>query len=308
MNKKSFRYVALVAGSLALGGAMLVAQDNKPAAAEPQQQVDPSKVVIEMKGTKVTAGEFGAFVAALPPEARQLAVGPMKRQLAEELIRIKLLSNEARARGIDKQPRFTQQMDLMRDNVLTGMLLGDIQNQLVTDKDIEEYFAKNKDKLVRISARHILIPTQGEGALTDEKAKAKAAEIQKQLAGKSGEELVNAFAEVAKKESGDPGSKDDGGKLQPFTRGVMVPEFEKAAFAQEPGKVGEPVKSDFGYHVILVTEQLAPSLDKIKDGIADDLRQDKFETLYDDLRKQADPKFDASFFPAPAAPAAPAKQ
>lgn len=302
MNMKNFRYVALVAGSLALGGAVLVAQDKqdtKPAAAEPQQ-VDPAKVVIDMKGVQVTAGDFAAFVSALPPEARQLAVGPMKRQLADELIRIKLLSNEARARGIDQQPRFKQQMELMRDNVLTGMLLNDIQSQPVTDKDIDKYYADNKDKLQRVSARHILIPTQGEGALPDEQAKAKAAGIQKTLAAKTGEELDKAFGEVAKKESADPGSREDGGKLQPFTRGVMVPEFEKAAFAQELGKVGEPVKSDFGYHVILVTERVSPPLEKMKDGIADDVRQGKFESLYDGLRKQAEPKFDESFFPAPA--------
>ena len=298
MNKKHLRYVAVLAGSLALGGAVLVAQDNKPAApAAGAQQVDPSKVVIDMKGAKITAGEFNAFVSALPPEARQMAVGPMKRQLAEELVRLKLLAGEARARGIEQQPRFKQQMELMRDNVLVGMLLQDVQNQAITDADVQKYYADHKNKLERVTARHILIPTMGDTALPDEKAKAKAAELRKQLVAKSGAELTKAFEEIARKESADPGSKEDGGMLQPFARGVMVPEFEKAAFSQEPGQVGEPVKSDFGYHIILVVERTTPPLEKLKEGIADDLRQDKFETLYDDLRGKAAPKFDDTFFP-----------
>jgi parvulin-like peptidyl-prolyl isomerase len=67
------------------------------------------------------------------------------------------------------------------------------------------------------------------------------------------------FAELAKKYSDDPGSKNKGGDLGFFTKGRMVPEFESAAFSLKPGELSDPVKTDFGYHLIEVQEKKAGS-------------------------------------------------
>lgn len=85
----------------------------------------------------------------------------------------------------------------------------------------------------------------------------------------------------------------------------MVPEFEKVAFTLPVNEISQPVKTEFGYHIIQVLKKETPALDQVKEVIADQIRQDKFEQMYDDMKKRADPKFDEDFFPAPP-PAKPA--
>lgn len=300
MNRKSLRYVLVLAGSMALG-AGVVAQVAAPAADAPaaQPQVDPSKVVITVGDQKVTAGEFQAFISVLPPEVQAAANGPKKREVAEELVRMKVLSNEARARKLDQTPRYQQQLSIMGDNILVGMLLQDIQNSLISEDDIKKFYDEKKAEFERVTARHILISTMSEKKLADDEqaakdaaAKAKAEEIRKKLA-----EKPESFAELAKAESEDPGSKEEGGDLQPFVRGMMVKEFEEAAFTLKPEEISQPIKTPFGYHIIQVKKREVPALDEVKEQIADHLRQQRFETMLAELKKKADPKLDETFFP-----------
>jgi peptidyl-prolyl cis-trans isomerase C len=103
-----------------------------------------------------------------------------------------------------------------------------------------------------VHARHILVPTEEE-----------AKKIEDQL--KKGAD----FAELAKKESKDPGASD-GGDLGFFTKEQMVPEFSKVAFELEPGKISDPVKTQFGWHIIKVEEKRArkaPDFDQVKPQI-----------------------------------------
>jgi peptidyl-prolyl cis-trans isomerase D len=123
----------------------------------------------------------------------------------------------------------------------------------VSDADIQSYYDAHKadyDVKEQVRARHILIAVpQGADAKTDAAAKAKAEGLLKQLRGGAD------FAALAKANSDDPGSKDSGGELGFFTRGRMVPEFEKAAFALQPGQISDLVKTSFGYHIIQVEEK-----------------------------------------------------
>jgi parvulin-like peptidyl-prolyl isomerase len=139
--------------------------------------------------------------------------------------------------------------------------------------------------------------------MKDEDAKARIADIKKQL------DAGGDFEALAKAESMDPGSKKDGGKLPRFGRGEMVPEFEKVAFAMKVGETSDPVKTDFGYHIIKVEGHETASYDECKEPIANHLRQEKFQNMVDDLKKKADPKLDDAFFgPPPKAPEAPKKE
>ena len=99
-------------------------------------------------------------------------------------------------------------------------------------------------------ASHILI----ESKAADDEAKRKAAEAKARAIAEQLRKNPKAFADVAKKESQDPGSAVQGGDLGFFGRGAMVKPFEEAVFAAKPGDLLGPVKSDFGYHVILVTD------------------------------------------------------
>ncbi len=146
----------------------------------------------------------------------------------------------------------------------------------VSDAEIQTYYDAHKaqyDVKEQVKARHILIAVpQGADAKTDAAAKSKAEGVLAQI--KAG----GNFVELAKANSDDPGSKDTGGELGVFTRGKMVPAFEKAAFALQAGQTSDLVKTDFGYHIIQVEqhdqEHLKP-LSEMKAEIVPVLEQQK---------------------------------
>lgn len=143
----------------------------------------------------------------------------------------------------------------------------------ITEEEMKEYFEKNKDSFdqeEQVKARHILVDTEEEA---------------KEIKGKidAGED----FAELAKEYSKDEGSKAAGGSLGYFGRGRMVASFEEAAFSLEIGEVSEPVKSDFGYHIIKVEDKkeakeanYEESKEKIKDIILEDKLPEAYQNWY----------------------------
>ena len=108
----------------------------------------------------------------------------------------------------------------------------------------------------RVRASHILVKTDAKK--TADAAKKEIDALYAQLKGLSGDALAKKFADLAKEKSDCP-SKVKGGDLGAFGHGQMVPEFDKAAFAQEIGKLYEPVKTSFGWHLVLVTEKIPAS-------------------------------------------------
>jgi peptidyl-prolyl cis-trans isomerase C len=155
-----------------------------------------------------------------------------------------------------------------------------------TDKEIMAFYKKNKDKFMMpetARARHILIKIEpGDTDKVKAEKKAKAEDLRKQLLGGAN------FAELAVKNS-DDASKVSGGDLGVFARGMMVKPFEDAAFSQKIGEIGPVIETEFGYHIILVTERSAPKpipLDKdIKARIAAFLNGQKLQEAHDALIK-----------------------
>ncbi|MGD9807918.1 MAG: SurA N-terminal domain-containing protein [Deferribacterales bacterium] len=159
-----------------------------------------------------------------------------------------------------------------------------------TDSEIESFFIQNKDafkEAEKVSAAHILLKVDN---WSDEMAAneiyKKAKDIREQLANGAD------FAALAKKYSQD-GTAQTGGELGFFTRGQMVPEFEKAAFETKPGEISDVVKTQFGFHIIKVNEYVPetnPSLDQVRDRIAamikDQKAQSSFRTYVFDTYKQ----------------------
>ncbi len=146
----------------------------------------------------------------------------------------------------------------------------------ITDQQARQYYqAHLKDYQVpdQVKVRHILISVpKGADAKTDAAAKAKAEDVLKQL------RAGGNWAALAKKYSEDPGSKDQGGELGFLQHGVTVPEFDKTAFSLNPGQISEPVKTQFGYHIIQTEEKQTAhtkSFDEVRGTILANLVRDK---------------------------------
>lgn len=156
----------------------------------------------------------------------------------------------------------------------------------VSPAEIQRYYNDNRDQYKmkdRAKVRHILIATPpGPDGKPDpkqvEEARAKAESVLKEV------RAGGNFAELAKKYSEDPGSKDNGGELGWFPRGQMVPEFEKVAFAQSPGQISDLVQTSFGFHIIQTEDkELArvKPLSEVKGDIETSLKAQAAANLLD---------------------------
>ena len=142
----------------------------------------------------------------------------------------------------------------------------------ITDQELRQFYEKNEQRFSRpeqVKARHILLKTEGKN---EEEVKKQAEDLARQLRGGAD------FAALAKQYSEDTGSRENGGDLGLFGRGNMVPEFENAAFSQQPNVIGDPVKTEYGYHIIQVLEKQGPykmDFALVKDQIYRELSQPK---------------------------------
>ena len=164
-----------------------------------------------------------------------------------------------------------QLYDFIEMSFKREMAIEDYAKTLIKDEDIKKYY--DEKAIGDIKASHILIQSEATDDMTaDEKKKAEEAALKKAKDIIKKLDKGEKFEDLAKEYSKD-GSASDGGNLGYFNRGEMVKEFEEAAIKLEVGKYSkEPVKTQFGYHIILKTEQKdKPKLDEIKEEIKDTL-------------------------------------
>ncbi len=266
---------------------------------------DPNKVILTIGDEKITEKQFDDMVNGLPQQYQQLARGPQKRQFAEQIVQIRVLSQEAEKRKLDQTSKVAEQLRFNRQNILAGAMFQALQEEAkVDDAAVQKYYDDHKSDFETVRARHILIrvkgaPMQapaGKEELTDEQALAKAQDIRKKIA--AGED----FATLAKADSDDTGSAAQGGDLGEFKKGMMVPPFEQAAFAAKVGDVTDPVKSPFGYHIIKVEAHTTKTLADAKPEILQKLRPESARHELEALQKATPVQMDDAFFgPAPAA-------
>jgi len=200
-----------------------------------------------------------------------------KSMLLNGLINRILVAEEAKKLGLDKTPETKLKLEALIDSVLAATLLEQETKKVkITDEDIQAYY--NKNVLTNIQkeykARHILVKEESE-----------AKEIVAQLA-----DGAKKFGEVAMEKSLDKGSAIKGGDLGWFNPAKMVPTFAKAVKEASKGKVTEPVKSQFGWHIILVedSKELPPtSLEDSKQQIEQTLTKEKISAYLDELEKKS---------------------
>jgi peptidyl-prolyl cis-trans isomerase C len=295
-----------------IGGAMLAQTPapppHSPAPPNPIGAVSQpfDKVVLTVGDETMTVGQYNQLVDALPEQYQATARGAGKRQVVEQLINLKTMAQEARRRKLDQDPGYKAQVAFQSENILASVLFRDMSANLkIETADVQKYYDEHKGEYERVKARHILIRVKGSAApaggkkeLTDEEALEKTKALRARIV--AGED----FAAIAKAESDDTGSGATGGDLNFFSHGQMVPPFEKAAFALPVGQISEPVKSQFGYHLILVEKHETKTLDEVRPEIEKKMRPELAKQAVDNLRKQTAVKVDDSFF-GPGAPASP---
>ena len=215
-----------------------------------------AKVLAKVDGAEITDDDVRTALEDLGPTLPQQLKGPARdAYVLDYLVDVKLAAKEAAKEKLEDNPEFARRMAYFHDKVLMEGLLSNIAKAATTDeaeKKVYDDAAKAQKPETEIHARHILVPTEDE-------AKAALARVRK------GED----FAKVADELSKDPGSQ--GGDLGWFTRDKMVPEFAAAAFKLEPGQVSDPIKTEFGWHVIKVEgkrDKAFPPFDQVKDQVA----------------------------------------
>jgi len=271
-------------------------------------------VVFTAGGETLTRTQFERVLAGLPQQARTQAATPEgKRALADRLADLEVLAQEARSRGLQSTPDIAAQIKTQDDSILAGAMFQQlIQSAQPTEEELKASFEARKSEFEQVKARHILVRVQGsrlaarkgQKELTDAEALAKAKELRERIV--KGED----FAAVAKAESDDIQSGAKGGDLGTLTRGRMIPEFEKAVFDLKAGETSEPVKTQFGYHIVQVQERITPDFAKLRPDLERDLKSEIAQRTVHAMREKSNVKFNPDYFGPPpssdaAAPAAP---
>ena len=202
----------------------------------------------------------------------------MRKKIIDQLSMQVLISQEAVKKGIDKNPDVSDQIDLTRQSILTNAFVQDyMKSSPVTDDMVKAEYEKIKAQMTgsEYKARHILVDTEAE-------AKDIIAKLKKN---------PKAFESLAKAKSKDTGSKANGGELGWFDPRAMVPEFGAAVSKLTKGQfTQEPVKSQFGYHVILLEDSrpiTIPPLDQVKPQLQKQVQQQNMQKLFEDMKAKA---------------------
>ncbi len=294
-----------------------------PAKPMPAQLPD---VLARVNGEAVTKVDFDRLIKNMEVSANQPVPAERRnevyRHALDQLVTYTVLTQETRARKIvvtdaevdenlkQMRSQFPNEDAFKKALAARGMTLEKLKsdakidmsiNKMVeaevasqgapTDAQVREFYDKNPDKFKQdeaVRASHILfrVPENADAA-TKKKALDQAQSVLKEARGGAD------FAELAKKYSAD-GSAQQGGDLNFFTKGQMVPAFDQAAFAMKPGQISDIVTTQFGYHIIKVTDRRAASTvpfeqvsERIKEYLAEQQKQQKAQAFIESLKQKA---------------------
>jgi peptidyl-prolyl cis-trans isomerase C len=269
----------LTLASLGLVSSLALAQTPPAAPAAPAQQAAPAAPapLPRVNGQPITEAEVAAAAAELGEALEQIPEAQRREQLVDYLVTVRILSAAAREARVDQTPEMQARLRFSADRTLMETWLRAEIEKALSREEIQKFYQErvaSRPTEEEVRARHILVPTE-------EEARTLLAELR---AGKT-------FEAVAAERSTDPGSKAEGGDLGFFTRGRMVPEFEQAVFALQPGQVTQtPVRSQFGFHIIRLEErrqQPVPTLQEVAPQIRQFLQRQAQTAIITRLRNAA---------------------
>lgn len=281
---------------LALAATLLVltpAMAQTPAAGAAQ----PDPVVARVNGGEIRRSEVLAARQMLPAQVQQIPFEQVYPQLLDNLVTNMLAAQAGRKQKLADDPEVKKLMQRAQDNIIEQVYITRYVQSAITDDKIKtryDQFLKEQKPQDQVNAKHILVKTEDE-------AKAVIADLKK----------GGDFAAIAKEKSNDPGTKATGGDLGWFTKEEMVPEFADAAFKLQKGQYTEtPVKTQFGYHVILLVDRRTappPTIEDARPQVVALLQRELLEQKVKELRAGAKIEtFNLDGSKPTAAPAAPA--
>ncbi len=270
--------VFLAIFALAVSGSAVLAQDVVS-----EDQVSVDKVLAVVGDREITVGDVDTVLTTLSPQQQVMFSTDYGRdKILQELINKELIYLWAENNNIDETEAFQNDLENMKRSLMTTHAVREILKDVtVTEEDVAEYFDSHSEEFTdpaQIKASHILVESEDQ-----------AIEI---LAELEGEKLT--FEEAAKEYSKGP-SAEKGGALGFFSKGQMVPEFENAAFELETGEFSEPVKTQYGWHIITVKDKKPAkqkTLEESRGQIYENLMKEKqfnvYNTTLEDLRANYD--------------------
>ena len=267
MSKAPRRRMGLLAATAAV---MLLLGSAVPATA---QQDDP--VIARVNGVEVRASDLALAEEDLGSNVPPIPGAAKRDFLLSQITDMIIIAKAAEAKKLADNNEFKRRLAFARNKLLMELFLQSETKGAATDAALRKAYQEGikqiaEDKEIR--ARHILVENENE-------AKAILEEIKKGA----------DFAELAKQKSKDP-SKADGGDLGYFGKDQMVPEFSEAAFKLDKGKISDPVKSEFGWHIIKVEDKRdrpVPEFDQVKDQIESYVIRQAQAEIIEKLRQAA---------------------
>lgn len=240
------------------------------------------QVLAEVNGTVITTEDFKKELETLPPYLKPMTeTAEGKKEMLETMIIRELILQEAKKEGVEKSPLVAEKLEELKKRVVVeAYLKKKVEEQSnLTDDEMKKFYEQNKDKFRsdnQVRASHILVKSEKEAQ--DLLARLKAGE---------------KFEELAQKHSMDA-ANTKGGDLGWFSKGAMLPEFEKVAFNLKEGETSGVVKTKYGFHIIKVTGKRPAGLrtydevkDQLKTALLPSKQQEVFQKLKDDLKKNS---------------------
>lgn len=253
-------------------------------AAEP---VSGDRVLARVGSSDITESEILEFIQPFGQQALMMYATEQGRKLIlDDVITMRLYALDAEANGLDKTPEFIADLESAKRAMLAqAAMRKEIAGLTVSDEEAKKFYDENPVLFTqpeKIHASHILV--SGDTQL---------AKVQEEL-------KVKSFDVVAKEYSQDPGSAANGGDLGEFQKGMMVPEFEKAAFElKNIGDVSAPVKTQYGWHIIRLegrTPESKISFEQIKARIIQELKERKNQETLQNKAKELEEKYKVERF------------
>ncbi|HET7711271.1 MAG TPA: peptidylprolyl isomerase [Thermoanaerobaculia bacterium] len=275
------------------------------ASVRPAQPVSPAaarsraggEVILRVNGEPITARDFNLFLSQLPEQTQAIyASGEGRRELADQIIKLKVLEQEGRRLGGERDPEIASRVSFGKSNLLAGYALQKIAKP--DDAKLRAAYEKERKNLETIELSHILLAYEGGQAKARDGSDGPPAEVAIQRARSIAAEAAKgtSFRELAARHSEDASTAMAGGTLGAVPIAALPPEIAAAVTRLPPGAISEPVKSGFGIHIFRVGNRGTQSFEQMREALLREVQKQTMTEAIDRLQKSAVVKFDEKFF------------